>query len=378
MGLSQFLLATCTLAFFWTTGAPVAADQMEMSRAGAYFGYTLILLYTGRTYFRAVFAKAFFLRSKHAADPVAIVAARVLVLAFATFAAVLTLMGCDWLMAIFYGLGLLMLFLAFTRVICETGVPFLQANWSSNNMLVSLLGTTAVGPRSLTLLAWTNSVIAQDPRESLMPYVATGIRMADDARLRLRRIFIWIVAGLAIALVIAFMSNLRMLYNQGSLADTTTGVNVPQQPFSAAVKWVSEVKDAGELDASVSASGFGRLALLKANAATARFFLVGALLVAVAAIVRFRYSRFPIHPVLFLVWGTGPVAGAWASYLLGWFIKTLVVRFGGGRAYQRLKPVFIGLIASELMAVAVVILVDFAYYWVTGHPSTVKTSLQLN
>jgi len=40
--------------------------------------------------------------------------------------------------------------------------------------------------------------------------------------------------------------------------------------------------------------------------------------------------------------------------------------------------VFIGLIAAELMAIAVVVLVDLAYYWITGEFSGVVTSIQRN
>ena len=54
------------------------------------------------------------------------------------------------------------------------------------------------------------------------------------------------------------------------------------------------------------------------------------------------------------------------------------MRLGGGRAYQRLKPAFIGIIAGELLAVALVVLVDFLHYWVTGYPTGVSTTIQSN
>jgi hypothetical protein len=118
--------------------------------------------------------------------------------------------------------------------------------------------------------------------------------------------------------------------------------------------------------------------LVHAELGDLRFFLAGGILVVLFAVVRFRFSRFPIHPVLFLTWGSWAAGISWAAYMLGWSVKTLVVRLGGGRAYQRLKPVFIGIIAGELIAIAAVVLVDFLHYWITGHPTDVSTTIQSN
>ncbi|MCS7188163.1 MAG: DUF6784 domain-containing protein, partial [Armatimonadota bacterium] len=38
----------------------------------------------------------------------------------------------------------------------------------------------------------------------------------------------------------------------------------------------------------------------------------------------------------------------WLMILLGWAIKGLVVRYGGMRAYQSLKPLFLGLVLGDL------------------------------
>jgi hypothetical protein len=68
---------------------------------------------------------------------------------------------------------------------------------------------------------------------------------------------------------------------------------------------------------------------------------------------------------LFLVWGTYPANGCWSSFLLGWAIKCVVVSFGGGKVYQNLKPVFIGIIAAELMGAGFCIFFEMIYYWIT-------------
>ena len=77
---------------------------------------------------------------------------------------------------------------------------------------------------------------------------------------------------------------------------------------------------------------------------------VGLAAVLVVSFLRLRYTWWPIHPVMFLVFGVDTVTPLCASFLVGWAIKTGVMRFGGSRVYRAGKPVFVGLIAGEFVA----------------------------
>jgi hypothetical protein len=70
--------------------------------------------------------------------------------------------------------------------------------------------------------------------------------------------------------------------------------------------------------------------------------------------------------VLFVVWGTYPMQCMAWSFLVGWIVKETIVRFAGGRAYQSLKPLFIGLILGEVVAIAGSVGFGFMYHMVTG------------
>ncbi len=54
------------------------------------------------------------------------------------------------------------------------------------------------------------------------------------------------------------------------------------------------------------------------------------------------------------------------SFLLGWFVKSMITRYGGARAYQRVKPLMIGLVAGELMAALTPLVVGMLYRAFTG------------
>ena len=61
----------------------------------------------------------------------------------------------------------------------------------------------------------------------------------------------------------------------------------------------------------------------------------------------FGFLRFPFHPEGF-VYGTGLGTLFWGSALVGWSVKTIVVRYGGPGTYQRVRPFFVGMIFGEL------------------------------
>jgi len=66
------------------------------------------------------------------------------------------------------------------------------------------------------------------------------------------------------------------------------------------------------------------------------------------------------------VWGAWPLSWFGLSFLIGWLIRTAVVRLFGEAAAQRAKPMMIGLIAGELVGLVIWMLVGWVYYLATG------------
>jgi len=167
VGLAQVLLAVFAGWYFVATGGPVLDTEftdMSISRCGAYIGYAAILIFTGRSYYKAIFMKAFSFSRPTEDDKASVMAARLTILSFTAFVAVLVVMGLDWLVALCFSLLLMLLFLVVTRVVCETGVPYVQAGWFPGSILVPLFGAAAVGPGPLVFAAWLGTILVQDPR----------------------------------------------------------------------------------------------------------------------------------------------------------------------------------------------------------------------
>ena len=374
MGLSQIMFVALGLGYFAVAGEPLNDTDLSMSRVGAYIGYALILVFTGHTYYWAVIRRALgFSAGGTEVGREAVLAAWVTVLSFAAFTGILVMMGLDGLVAFCFALLLFLLFLVFTRIICETGIPFMQAGWMPGSVIVALFGPAAAGPGPIVMVLWLGTILCQDPRECLMPFAATGAKLADDAGIRLTRVF-WALAGaVVVAMGVAFVATTWTQYNAGGMAnDGWAGSGPPQHPFDGAARYISDLAETGQLDASSRLHGLAKLGALAADPGALRCVGLGLLAVVVFSLLRFRFAAFPLHAALFLVWGTYPAGKSWCSFLIGWAIKGLVVKFGGGKVYQQLKPVFVGLIAGELVAAGTGILVEMVYYWVTGTVPSIR------
>jgi len=377
MGLSQLFTVLAGVWFFSVTGSPLSSrTDMGLMRGGSYLAYAAVLLYTGRSYYGSVFRSALKWRVRAGEDQASIWAARLLVVSFVGFTGMLVMMGLDWLIALFFALLVMLLFLVFTRIICETGIPFMQAHWWPSTFLVSLLGPAAVGPGPLVLIGLIGTVLIQDPRECLMPYVATGWKMADNAKIKLGRLFAVLVVALLVALVVGFGVTTWTQYKYGSITEQGyASKSVPTIAFNQAAQRISEMTETGVFEQSRSLHGLAKLKLVSPAAADLGFVGTGAVAVLVFALLRFRFARFPLHPVLFLVWGVYATSVVWASFLIGWAAKMLVVKFGGGKVYHQLRPFFVGLIAGELIMAGVAIVVGLIYYMYTGRPPSIVFSI---
>ena len=376
VGLAPLMLVAGGVWYYRTTGVPLTGGDVEMLRSGAYLGYTLILLYTGRRYLLRVFRQA--LRRNRGGgdeeDRVPVMAARLFLLSFATVLLVFRHMGQDWLVALFYTTVLISMMLVLTRVACETGIPFMQPNWLPMQLMVGLAGPAAIGPGPAVFFSWVSAVLCEDPRESLLPFVATGLRVAEG-KARLRRLFLLLVGVLLVALVAGFVTTTWLHYNFGGMQDGHASVNVPRRHFDSSARLIATMAESGRLEQAEAAHGLAKLGLLQPDRQTVGPIVAGLFLVILFSALRFRFSGFPLHPVMFLIMGSYAGGRIWSSFLIGCAVKTLVVKFGGNRFYQGLKPLFIGIIAGELGAAGIIIAIDLLHILFTGEPPPVTVSL---
>lgn len=369
MGVCTVVMTVVAAICYMQVGTSPSADDQSFTLAGAYIGYFLILAYTGRHYYVHVFARALWLRPADPEHRQQAIAGRVFLVAGAAF--VWCLVACfhlDWFVAILYASSLLIYFLVFARIIAETGIPFLQANFETGWVLCHLFGFPAIGPGAAVMIIYLGGVLNPDARECITPYVANTVKVAENVGVRVPRLMLLAVIGMVAALVIGFGAQTYSLYAKGASNDNHALIR-PGQMLDQATRGLTTLNETGLSDVSRDTTGLAKLSLVPKNIGNGRqlgwlaFGVAGVLLL---ALLRFRFAWWPLHPVVFLMWGTWTATLIWLSFLIGWAVKVAVVRFGGGATYQRLKPLFIGMIMGEIVVVTSSLIVGFIYYASTG------------
>ena len=77
--------------------------------------------------------------------------------------------------------------------------------------------------------------------------------------------------------------------------------------------------------------------------------------------IRMRVGWFPFHPVGYAVSGSWSLALLWLPLLIAWIIKSLLLRYGGLKAYRQALPFFLGIILGECVIGSLWMLIGIAF-----------------
>lgn len=313
-------------------GWEVPGFPFEMRQSlGGYLGMTLVLLYMGRHQLRALWNMTAAQARDEAIPPrLALAGAAVglgVVVAWCVAA------GMVPLMALAYIVPLTMIALTFSRARGETGIP---TNWAfpwaeTKEAIVDLPGSAFWSRgdqfRPLTILS-TMHFLSRGYFPEIIAYQLENLEMARRGGVRMREMVGGMLIGCAAGLVAAYVMHLQAFY--------TYGANVLEGGTTAGGYRTQEaVIEFGSL------AGMGR-SPVPPNPTANLFGLLGGMVTVGLAALRFRYLRFPIHP-LGVCLATSYGYLMWAPFLTVWIAKVLVVRLGGAGLYRRLGPLFLGL-----------------------------------
>jgi len=76
--------------------------------------------------------------------------------------------------------------------------------------------------------------------------------------------------------------------------------------------------------------------------------------------MRMRFVNWPFHPLGFAISSNWEMNLVWLPLLIAWLVKTVVVKYGGHRLYQRLVPAFIGIIMGQFVVGSILNIVSIA------------------
>jgi hypothetical protein len=261
--------------------------------------------------------------------------------------------GVQWWWGLWYTLYILMLSLLICRLVAETGMPFIRIDDGMSVPLVRLIGVNLVRHGGLKWLSgasiYMQSVItmfityASRVHASVMGIHGLALEESSGPR-RQRRLALLFVGVLLAGLGVGGAVHLAIAYrNSQTLQGTGQPINAGAtgELSGAGADLLrlenGQVNYAGVNNPSRADKGVGHL-------------VFGMALTGVLSWLCLQSPRWPLHPIGLLVVSTHYGNWGWPSVLLGWLAKTLILRYGGARAYRRARPAFLGLVIGEVFA----------------------------
>ena len=366
IGLNYVIYGIFAIQIYKATGAPPAANNFHQSIVGAFIAYFIILIILGRSYYRLVFSNALGIGKASPENKDAVYAARIFLITFLGFIIMLSLMGMDWIIALFFSIAIVLLFTVYTRMTCETGIPILQAKFDTGNLLTKIFGHGFMGAKGISTSYFFEGALV-DMRMSPMAYAATSFKLSEDHKIRKRAIFKIILITLIIAFIIGTGACFWQFYSWGAVENPWTFSHAWRLPIVRGVKEVVNLDNMGLIEETSKATGMAKFKYFMPDMKGIKYLIFGVLMVTLFYALRVRFRWWPLHPIIFLMWNTWFASNMAWSFLIGWAIKSLVVKFAGGKVYNNIKPFFIGLILGEVGILGLTIIFGALYSIITGN-----------
>ena len=252
--------------------------------------------------------------------------------------------GCELWWSLLATAGAAVIAFLMARIIAETGVPVLWMNRFQISHLAALFPLSWQSPSTLLFGGVFYALVtrASAVSASVMATLAIGVDKEASAK-RQSRVLVGGLAVMVLGLVICGGVHLNMGYQSEEIAtQAKTGVK-------ALDTWNRVERTEFHFFSSERLyQGVG--------------FVMGMGLLWACS----RFVSWPIHPVgiLFCFFSIGNLI--WFSIFIGWLLKVTVTSLLGGGAYRKARPVFLGLILGELMAVIFWAAVPVIIVLVTG------------
>lgn len=335
-------------------GYPTLMNQWDSHTAGAaqFNGALLVFvlfgLYAARGHLRQVFRKAV-LGDKNVDDSAELIGYRAscicLLVSLAGLVTWCVLMGMAWWFALFVFFFFTITIIGITRAVTECGLLFVKfESGQPRDYVRTLLGTKNVPGASLTVLGFIQYVSMYDLKTLLMPALMHGCKARDAVGDRSKKTLWAFVIAIVVVVLVSSVVTMHACYQNG--AQNVHGwfyqAGAKQMAYDPIAGWINEKTARGPDSTAIG------------------FMVGGALVSGFLIFMRRALPWWPLHPIGYIFsQGYFESTRVVFTFFLGWLAKFLVLKFGGGRWFKRLRPCFLGLILGEFGAAGFWIFVRF-------------------
>ncbi len=192
---------------------------LGMQPVGGYIAYVALSFWVARNHLRDVWEEATGGRVSSQGEPLSY---RVCVIGIACCLVALLWWCMAAGMSAPVALGQMVVYIilamALTKVVAESGMLFVQATLSSLETMITVVGTEGIGARNLTVGMFIERSFMTDLRAFLMPSFMQSLKIADLANMSKRRMLAAFGATIFISTIICYWANLKIVYTYSGMA----------------------------------------------------------------------------------------------------------------------------------------------------------------
>jgi len=315
---------------------------MAYQGVGALITMVLIGFWIGRNHYLSVFKKAIGI-APNVEDRDEIISYRAAVMGCLGGIVVMSfwlwIMGTKAWVALIFVLTAIIIFIGITRIVSEAGLAAVRTPMIAPDLLTLGLGSSLIGTGGI----WNFSLAyiwASDVRVFVMANCANGLKLIEEMPLNLRRM---VFGAIMLALFVGAMGSIWMIFN---MAYQHGGINLNSWFFKSAPAVAYKFAQRNIESTGIYWTGWG-------------FFAGGGLTMLLMTIARQRFYWWPVHPIGFPIGGNYLMEKVWFSIFCAWFIKLVLMRYGGANLFKKSQKFFLGLIAGQFMCSGVWLVLDY-------------------
>lgn len=219
-------------------------------------------------------------------------------------------------------------------------------SFSAHAFTIGIIGSANMTGATLTGMGLTNA-FARNWRTFTMVGLSHVAWLREHLQHNRRHLFFWISLAFGVSVLTSIWYVIYSGYTQGAdnlhINLTSTG----NLFFDLIVKWMNNATQITGLEIAFLVSGAAINMLLVAG--------------------RYFFYWWPLNPIGFVIGASGMIRGMTFTIFMAWLVQTILVRIGGVKLYQKVQPLFLGILVGYVVGGALAYVVDTVWFPDTPH-----------
>ncbi|MHB0999511.1 MAG: DUF6785 family protein [Armatimonadota bacterium] len=214
-----------------------------------------------------------------------------------------------------------------SRCVAEIGLLMAQGAFRPIDVWAIAASRGSLGAANLAPLAIISAAFIRDPR-TLMPIFMDGMKLSDGAKLHRSKLGIGLLIAIPVAVLTAYVLHLIISYKYGAISLNTWFYQALPQIHLLEANQILQARKDFDIRGPIWAG-------------------IGFVFTSFLYFMRARFWWWPFHPLGYAAGTWWPLTIWWSVFLVGWVIKSRVLKYGGIKFFLLLRPFFLGLIFGE-------------------------------